>query len=75
MALEINTLCTERTTAALVEEQPYSLTTLICLFILQIGIAFGNIVFYTFGLSYIDDNVQDHESPALLGLYIDLFFI
>jgi Organic Anion Transporter Polypeptide (OATP) family len=45
----------------------HSLTTLILLFVLQLGIALGTIAFYTLGFSYIDDNVYEHESPALIS--------
>lgn len=37
------------------------------LFVLQFGIALGMIAFYTLGFSYLDDNVSEHESPALLA--------
>lgn len=54
-------------------ELPYSGTTLIFMFILQISISYGFIGFYTLGLSYLDDNAIEHNSPALLGkLYKDL---
>lgn len=48
-------------------EITYSITTLAMLFVLQIGIGMGNVAFYTLALSYIDDNVMEHHSPALLG--------
>lgn len=37
------------------------------MFVLQLGIALGMIAFYTLGFSYLDDNVSEHESPALLA--------
>lgn len=40
------------------------------LFVLQFGIALGNIAYYTLGLSYLDDNVLEHHSPAVIGKYI-----
>lgn len=40
---------------------------MIFLFALQLGIALGLIAFYTLGFSYLDDNVNEHESPALLA--------
>lgn len=49
------------------EEQAYSETTLAMLFVLQLAIGLGNIVFYSLGLSYIDDNVKERHSPALIG--------
>lgn len=48
-------------------EQAHSITTLILLFVLQFGIAMGAVAFYTLGFTYLDDNVHEHESPALLG--------
>lgn len=45
----------------------HGITTLILLFTLQFGIALGLIAFYTLGFSYLDDNVSEHESPALLA--------
>lgn len=49
------------------DEVTYSITTLIMLFVLQVAIALGNIVFYSLGLSFIDDNVKEDHSPALIG--------
>lgn len=40
---------------------------LIGLFLLQIGIAYGFIAFYTLGLTYLDDNAIEHNLPALIG--------
>lgn len=48
-------------------EIPDSITTLIGLFILQVGISYGFIAFYTLGLTYLDDNAQQHNAPALIG--------
>lgn len=45
----------------------HSTTTLALLFVLQLGIALGIIAFYTLGFSYLDDNVYEHESPALIA--------
>lgn len=42
-------------------------STLILLFLLQLGIGLGMIAFYALGFSYLDDNVSEHESPALLA--------
>ena len=42
-------------------------STLILLFVLQLGIGLGMIAFYALGFSYLDDNVSEHESPALLA--------
>lgn len=66
-APQINQLCSERTIENLTDEITYSVTTLIMLFVLQFGIAIGNIAYYTLGLSYLDDNVLEHHSPAVIG--------
>lgn len=50
-----------------IAEIPHSITTLIGLFILQIGLSYGFIAFYTLGLTYLDDNAIQHNVPALLG--------
>lgn len=68
----VNHLCSERMIENLSEEITYSVTTLIMLFVLQLGIGMGNIAYYTLGLSYLDDNVLEHQSPAILGRYIIL---
>lgn len=49
------------------QDNSHGITTLILLFALQFGIALGTIAFYTLGFSYLDDNVEEHESPALLA--------
>lgn len=49
------------------EEIPHSITTIIGLFILQVGISYGFIAFYTLGLTYLDDNSLQHNAPALIG--------
>lgn len=48
-------------------ELPHAITTLILLFTLQTGIAYGFVAFYTLGLTYLDDNSLEHNSPALIG--------
>lgn len=63
-------MCTERTIENLSEEATYAITTIIMLFALQFGIALGNIVYYTLGLTYLDDNVQEHNSPAIIGNFV-----
>lgn len=49
------------------QDNTHGITTLVLLFVLQLGIALGMIAFYTLGFSYLDDNVSEHESPALLA--------
>lgn len=48
-------------------ELPHSITNLIFLFLLQIGIGCGFVAFYTLGLTYLDDNAVEHNSAALIG--------
>lgn len=64
----VNLQCTIPTSASLsMLENPHSLTTLIGLFLLQIGLSYGFIAFYTLGLTYLDDNAVQHNVPALIG--------
>lgn len=48
-------------------ESPHAITTLIGLFLLQTGISYGFIAFYTLGISYLNDNAVEHNLPALIG--------
>lgn len=66
-AIETSTLCIRSPSANLLGDDHHGITTLILLFCLQFGIALGLIAFYTLGFSYLDDNVSEHESPALLA--------
>lgn len=68
LAEPLNNLCTETTSGNLTAERPYTITTLALLFLLQFGIAAGNIVFFTLAFSYLDDNSLAHNSPALIGM-------
>lgn len=63
----VDLLCTNRTSASLMNEMPHSTTTLVALFLLQMGISYGFIGFYTLGLTYVDDNTVEHTAPALIG--------
>lgn len=65
----VNLLCMSHTSASyiFVEYFPHSITTLVGLFILQLGISYGFIAFYTLGLTYLDDNSIEHNGPALIG--------
>lgn len=64
----MNLQCIFSTSARLnLAEIPHSITTLIGLFILQIGLSYGFIGYYTLGLTYLDDNAVQHNVPALLG--------
>lgn len=69
LAEPLDNLCTSTTSGNLTIEKPYTITTLILLFLLQFGIAAGNIVFFTLAFSYLDDNALAHNSPALIGIH------
>lgn len=66
-AIETSILCIRLPSGQLLQDNVHGVATLILLFVLQLGIALGIIAFYTLGFSYLDDNVSEHESPALLG--------
>lgn len=51
----------------LILDNAHGITTLIMLFVLQFGIALGLIAFFALGFSYLDDNLHEHEAPALLA--------
>lgn len=70
VAHTVKFFCTERSLSNLTVELPHAITTLVLLFVLQLGIAFGNIAFYTLALSYVDDNVLEHNVPAIFGKFI-----
>lgn len=63
----ISNLCTERTIEQLADEPTYADTTLAMMFVLQLFVGCGRVAFYALGLSYVDDNVRDQHSPALIG--------
>lgn len=64
----VNLLCSYQTSSSFsLEEIPHSLTTLIGLFLLQVGMSYGFTAFYTLGLTYLDDNERQHNIPALIG--------
>lgn len=71
----VDLLCTNRTSEQLIEEFPHSLTTLILLFILQVGTSYAFIAFYTLGLTYLDDNAAEHNAPALIGMVDSTYLI
>lgn len=66
-AIETSNMCIRAPSGNLLLDNSHGITTLILLFVLQLGIALGLIAFYTLGFSYLDDNVHEHESPALLA--------
>lgn len=64
----VDLLCTNHTLERFsIAEVPHAITTLIGLFIIQMGISYGFIAFYTLGLTYLDDNAIEHNVPALIG--------
>jgi MFS family permease len=65
-AIELPLLCIRQKSAE-ISTQMHSTTTLVLLFVLQLFIGLGIIAFYTLGFSYLDDNVYEHESPALIA--------
>lgn len=65
--IELSMLCIRHKSENLMTADLHGSTTLILLFVLQLGIALGTISFYTLGFSYLDDNVQEHESPGLIA--------
>uniref|UniRef100_A0A336KHU9 CSON010641 protein n=1 Tax=Culicoides sonorensis TaxID=179676 RepID=A0A336KHU9_CULSO len=64
---QITDLCWHTITSRLDSEKSHTITTQILLFVVQFVIGLGNIAFYCLGLSYLDDNLKEHESPAYLG--------
>lgn len=64
----VDLLCTNHTSASLsIPGVSNAITILIGLFLLQTGISYGFIAFYTLGLTYLDDNAIEHNFPALIG--------
>lgn len=64
--------CNERSgiLSNLIDAKPHAITTLALLFVLQLLIAIAHIVYVTLGLSYLDDNLEEHESPAFIATAI-----
>lgn len=69
-AHSVSLLCEDQTSASFSIENipPHTITTLVSLYILQAGISYGIIAFYTLGITYLDDNSIEHNSPALIGM-------
>lgn len=65
--IETSVVCIRSPSGHLTMDDSHGTIALILLFCLQLGIALGIIAFYTLGFSYLDDNVSEHESPALLA--------
>lgn len=66
-AIETSVTCIRNPSGHLTMDDSHGMILLILLFCLQLGMALGIIAFYTLGFSYLDDNVSEHESPALLA--------
>ncbi|XP_053959875.1 solute carrier organic anion transporter family member 1A5 isoform X1 [Anastrepha ludens] len=47
--------------------QQAQLSTIILLFVLQFALGFGSLAFYTIGVTYLDDNSQSIDSPAVIA--------
>ncbi|XP_017464062.1 PREDICTED: solute carrier organic anion transporter family member 1A5 isoform X1 [Rhagoletis zephyria] len=61
-------VCTTTTFQSLtLTAQQTQLSTLILLFVLQFALGFGSLAFYTIGVSYLDDNSQSIDSPAVIA--------
>lgn len=67
-------LCLEREIEEMISEKPYVLTTLVMLYVTATAIGLGNIAFYCLGLTYMDDNLKEHESPAFIGVALGARF-
>lgn len=69
-AHSVSLLCADQTLASFSIENlpPHTITTLVGLYLLQAAISYGFIAFYTLGLTYLDDNSIEHNSPALIGM-------
>lgn len=67
VAPDRSTVCLLNQTSSLESEKPHGVTTLVLFFVAQVFIGLSNVAFYSLGLSYVDDNCREHESPALIG--------
>lgn len=66
-AYNVPELCIEREIEELNSDKPYVITTMILLYVVAMAIGVGKVAFYALGLTYMDDNLKEHESPAFLG--------
>lgn len=74
-AIETSILCIRSTSGNLLSDSAHGITTLILLFVLQFGIALGLTSLYTLGLSFLDDNSAEHESPGLIAVALAAKFL
>ncbi|XP_053696574.1 solute carrier organic anion transporter family member 4C1 [Sabethes cyaneus] len=63
-AIQVKTICILEQSAAIQAEKPWAVTTLVLMFIAQALIGIANVAFYCLGLSYMDDNLKEHQSPS-----------
>lgn len=68
--MKVTDLCTDHPIERAADTKSHMITTIIMLYLLQFMVGMGNVAFYTLGLSYMDDNLKEHESPAFLGAAI-----
>jgi MFS family permease len=67
-SIESTILCIRNAASGnLLQDDVHGLTTLILLFVLQFFIALGLIGLHSLAFSYLDDNVEEHEAPALIA--------
>lgn len=65
----MNNVCVLEQSAQLQMEHAHAITTLVLMFIAQAVIGIANIAFYCLGMSYMDDNLREHQSPAYIGMF------
>uniref|UniRef100_A0A1Q3FKV0 Putative organic anion transporter polypeptide n=2 Tax=Culex tarsalis TaxID=7177 RepID=A0A1Q3FKV0_CULTA len=66
-AIQVDNMCVLEQSAELQIERPWTITTLVLMFVAQAVIGIANIAFYCFGMSYLDDNLKEHQSPGYIG--------
>lgn len=72
-AIQVEKVCVLEQSAELQVERPYAITTLVLMFIAQALIGIANIAFYCLGMSYLDDNLKEHQSPSYIGKLSKIF--
>ncbi|XP_062545501.1 solute carrier organic anion transporter family member 1C1 [Armigeres subalbatus] len=63
-ASQVGNVCVLEQSAQLQMDHPHAITTLVLMFIAQAVIGIANIAFYCLGMSYMDDNLLEHQSPG-----------
>ncbi|XP_055644230.1 solute carrier organic anion transporter family member 74D [Toxorhynchites rutilus septentrionalis] len=69
-AVPLENVCILEQSAELQTERPHGITTLVLMFIVQALVGITNTAFYCLGLSYLDDNLKEHQSPGYVGCAI-----